>query len=141
MRRAGRLWSRRRSTGRSESAWTRTGLSEYNSHVIRQIDGLGFVDVVAGVPGTSGFVNGPASTALCSHPFRAMPDGADGVLVSDHSNHCIRKIVGTTVSTWAGVCTSGGTSDGAVVLGSCTSQQDCGNCRMGAGTLRTPGTM
>lgn len=78
------------------------------NHTIRKITAAGVVTLLAGTPGTAGFVNGSAGTAQFSRPTGVAVNAAGTmVYVADYNNHCIRQISGGTVSTLAGSGTAG----------------------------------
>ena len=73
---------------------------------------LGVTTTIAGNSGTAGYVDGPASSAKFNQPFGiAVNTANDDIYISDTFNHVIRKISGTTVSTFAG--STQGYTDGA----------------------------
>jgi len=80
--------------------------------LIRKITSAGAVTTLAGVVGSSGFVNGTAVSAQFNAPLgiAVAPNGA--VFVADSGNHCIRKISGGVVSTFAGSPQVWGSADG-----------------------------
>lgn len=82
------------------------------NHTIRKITPTGVVTLLAGVPGSSGFNDGAASSALFSRPTGVAVDTAGNVYVADYNNHLIRKISSGVVSTLAGTATVFGTTDG-----------------------------
>lgn len=58
--------------------------------------------------GITGLLNGPAASARFSTPYGVCRDpGTGAIYVADASNHCIRKILGGTVTTLAGNGTAG----------------------------------
>jgi hypothetical protein len=61
-------------------------------NAIRKISVQGDVTTIAGSD-NDGFLDGSGEQALFNQPIYMItaPDG--GIYVSDHSNHCIRKIV------------------------------------------------
>lgn len=85
------------------------------NHRIRrlaEVDGEMVVDTVAGT-GFADFQDGPADQAQFAMPT-SLALGADGsVYVADSQNHCIRRIAGGEVSTFAGRCEQPGFVDGA----------------------------
>eukprot|EP01013_Petalomonas_cantuscygni_P008470 TRINITY_DN21196_c0_g1_i1.p1 TRINITY_DN21196_c0_g1~~TRINITY_DN21196_c0_g1_i1.p1 ORF type:complete len:2943 (-),score=595.19 TRINITY_DN21196_c0_g1_i1:530-9358(-) len=90
-------------------------VAESYDHVIRRIHPeTGMVTVHAGQVGVPGHMNGAASTALFSFPYRVIADGFGGLIVSDFDNQCLRKITGGSVTDFAGTCGSPGTANGAV---------------------------
>ncbi len=77
-------------------------VSDTGNNTIRKITPAGVVTTLAGVAGSGGFLDGTAARALFSSPL-GITVWADGnVFVSDSGNHCIRKISGGVVSTFAG---------------------------------------
>ena len=76
------------------------------SNRIRKIDSEGVVSTLAG--GTSGFADGPGTSAQFFAPFGVAVDGSGNVYVADRNNHRIRKIDSSgVVSTIAGTGTAG----------------------------------
>jgi|GEM_PF-1006038 len=73
------------------------------NNCIRKVAPDGTVTTFAGVPGTEGNTNGPASQALFNHPTDVVVDKNDNVYVADTWNWAIRKISVTgTVTTVIG---------------------------------------
>jgi sugar lactone lactonase YvrE len=88
-------------------------VADTDNHAIRQITGNGIVTTLAGSPGVSGTNNGTGSAARFDQPFGVTVDGAGVVYVVDSRNHTIRRIIGGTVSTFAGATGVPGAADGA----------------------------
>lgn len=81
---------------------------------VKKITPAGVVTTVAG-NGNAGADNGPGANATFSNSTADLAiDSNNNIYVADSGNHCIRKIDGTTqvVSTVAGLCGSGGNTDG-----------------------------
>ncbi len=90
-------------------------VADYNNNAVRLLTPAGLVSTFAGL-GQSGYLDGPASTALFSGVSHAVADPASGlVYVTDTANNCIRLISQSNqVSTVAGTCgIAAGTDDGA----------------------------
>lgn len=85
------------------SAATSIYVADSLNHVIRTIStSSGTVSTYAG-NGTSGYVNGPLSTAEFFGPTKITADSASNLYVSDVGNFVVRKISASgTVSTFAG---------------------------------------
>ena len=82
------------------------------NQTIRKITPGGTVTTLAGVAGSPGFADGPASTAQFSRPTGVAVNGAGTVVyVADFNNHLIRQISGGVVSTLAGSVSVSGTND------------------------------
>jgi streptogramin lyase len=82
------------------------------SHVVRHVALDGTTRVVAGVRGSSGSADGPATSARFNAP-EGIAIGADGgILVADSGNHTIRRIAGGMVTTIAGRPGIAGSDDG-----------------------------
>ncbi len=81
----------------------------YN-HTIRAISADGTVTTLAGLAGNSGTADGAGSIARFSYPA-GVAVSASTVYVADTSNHTIRKIVGNTVTTFAGAAGVHGNTD------------------------------
>ena len=77
-------------------------VSDTGNGTIRKITSAAKVSTFAGVAGVGGFLDGAAGVALFSSPLglAVAPNGT--VYVADSGNHCIRKISGGVVSTFAG---------------------------------------
>lgn len=89
---------------------------------VRRISSSAEVATVAGSGGVDstgtwvegGFANGPALSARFNEPT-AVAVAADGsVVVADSGNHCLRKIAGGSVTTFAGQCGEAGNRDGTL---------------------------
>ncbi|MEJ0088157.1 MAG: hypothetical protein WDM80_00140 [Limisphaerales bacterium] len=87
-------------------------VSDTGNGLIRKITSAGAVTTIAGVAGASGFLNGAVASAQFNAPLgiAVAPNGA--VFVADSGNHCIRKISGGAVSTFAGSPQVWGSADG-----------------------------
>jgi sugar lactone lactonase YvrE len=72
----------------------------YN-RVVRRVTPGGVVTTLAGTPGASGYVDGPAASAQFSWPVAVAVDPAGDVFVADQYNEVIRKIGPTGVVTTA----------------------------------------
>ncbi|MCZ2357561.1 MAG: OmpA family protein [Bacteroidia bacterium] len=83
-------------------------VADHFNHCVRKIDSTGKVTTVAGIPGKSGYVDGPGNAAMLSSPMACTIDQAGNVYVIETGNHAIRKITPAgMVSTLAGNGTSG----------------------------------
>ncbi len=80
-----------------------TYIADSRNHCVRALSADGQVETVAGAPGVSGFVDGPAEKALFFAPA-GLAVAADGsLLVADTGNHCVRRITPAgLVTTYAG---------------------------------------
>eukprot|EP00667_Euglena_gracilis_P008195 EG_transcript_8298 len=79
-------------------------VADHMSHCLRAMDAAGMVSTLAGVPGESGYCDGPARTARFMQ-LSFMQAGPKGdIFVLDRGNHCIRRIDpdALLVSTFAG---------------------------------------
>ena len=72
----------------------------YNT--IRMVTPAGVVTTVAGVPGVSGYEDGPVANAQFNGPGGVAVDASGALYVADDGNFVIRKISNGTVSTLAG---------------------------------------
>lgn len=91
-------------------------ISDQHNHVIRKITPSGMVSTIAGVPGVSGFQDGPAAASLFNFPRGVKTDQYGNIYVADTDNHRIRKISNTgIVTTLSG--TIAGYADGNVSSG------------------------
>jgi streptogramin lyase len=87
-------------------------VAEYSNHCIRKIDSSGNVSTLAGT-GSPGSQNGSVSEATFNGPTGVVVDSLGNIYVSDHNNHCIRKVDTTgNVSTLAGILGTLGFQDG-----------------------------
>ena len=83
-------------------------VTDYWNHCIRKISSYGVVTTIAGVPGKSGYKDGPAKSALFNSPISIFVDYTDNLYVLDSRNNCIRKILNDgNVITYAGSPTAG----------------------------------
>ncbi len=88
-------------------------VADSSNHVIRKISPSGLVSTLAGVKGSSGYVDGPGSTAKFRGPWAVAADSTGNVYVTDTQNDVIRKISPAgVVSTLAGNAASRGLIDG-----------------------------
>lgn len=71
-----------------------------------------------------GFKDGPAATALFSHPSGIAVDNQSTVFVADTNNHVIRKIEHGAVTIFAGSATDGGALDGTLLSARFTYPRD-----------------
>ncbi len=77
-------------------------VSDTGNSTIRKISPAGAVTTFAGVAGTSGFLDGASGSAWFNSPLGIAVSSSGAVFVADGGNHCIRKISGGVVSTFAG---------------------------------------
>lgn len=103
-------------------ARTATGdlyLSDRSNHTIRKIAANGTVTTIAGLSGTSGFVNASGNAARFSSPGDIAIDQSGNLFVIDTSNRAVRKITPTgVVTTLAGTLSLAGSIDGTGVAAS-----------------------
>ncbi|MGC2165327.1 MAG: NHL repeat-containing protein [Gallionella sp.] len=82
-------------------------VADQTNQVIRMITPTGDVSTLAGTPGTPGWQDGTANSALFNYPTGVAVDTAGTVYVADSNNHIIRAIAtsgsGIDVSTLAGM--------------------------------------
>ena len=81
-------------------------------HTIRKITPDGTFSTLAGVFGSSGYVDGPAMSAKFFQPHGLAYNAAGDLFIADRSNHAIRKLSGGTVTTLAGLGRTSGYVDG-----------------------------
>ncbi|MCX6951981.1 MAG: immunoglobulin domain-containing protein, partial [Verrucomicrobia bacterium] len=87
-------------------------VADYNNNCVRKIAPDGTVSTLAGVPGSQGSVDGPATTARFQFPRFVAIDRSGQVFVADDS-HTIRRISPAgVVTTIAGSSFATGTTDG-----------------------------
>ncbi len=87
-------------------------VTDHLNHTIRKIDSSGKVTLFAGLPGYTGTADGTGEAARFNQPNHITVDNADNLYVSDHLNHCIRKITSAgVVTTLAGLCGTSGSTD------------------------------
>jgi hypothetical protein len=77
-------------------------VSDAYNNAIRRVTAAGVVTTFAGVLGTSGSTDGPATSALFNGVGGVAPDAFGHVYVADSLNFTIRKIAAGVVSTLAG---------------------------------------
>lgn len=88
-------------------------VADLQNSAIRKISPAGVVTTLAGLPGTSGAVDGTGTTARFASPFDAKLDSAGNVYVADTLNGTLRKITPAgVVTTVAGLAGSNGSVDG-----------------------------
>ncbi len=88
-------------------------VADSRNGVIRKITPAGTVSTVAGTPGISGSLDGPATAAQFSFPNDVAADPAGNIYVADNGNNTIRKIDPKgVVTTLAGLAKQTGTTDG-----------------------------
>jgi hypothetical protein len=87
-------------------------VGDTGNNTIREITPGGVVSTIAGVPGSGGFSDGSAGSALFSAPLGIAVATNGTVFVADSRNHCIRQISGGVVSTFAGDPQVWGSADG-----------------------------
>ena len=89
-------------------------VADRGNHVIRRVTPSGQVTTIAGAVGQSGHRDGDAAQALFHHPFGIGVDPWGNVIVSEESNHTVRKIAPNgRVTTIAGTPGVAGNADGA----------------------------
>jgi sugar lactone lactonase YvrE len=88
-------------------------VSDTGNSMIREITSAGVVSTFAGIAGSSGFADGATGGAQFNSPLgiAVAPNGT--IYVADSGNHCIRKISGGNVSTFAGSPGIWGSADGS----------------------------
>ena len=86
-------------------------VTDRGSNLVRRIAPDGRVTTLAGQGGV-GYQDGDTSIAAFNEPVGIAADRFGTVYVGDIGNHLIRKIAGSTVSTFAGIAGSAGRTDG-----------------------------
>jgi sugar lactone lactonase YvrE len=87
-------------------------IADYSNHRVRKITRDGTVSTLAG-SGSEGFADGAGAAAQFNGPIGVAVDGEGNIIITDFSNHRVRKITPDgTVSTLAGSGTRG-FADGA----------------------------
>jgi len=71
-------------------------VADQANHVIRKINIKGEVCTIAGTPGKSGHIDGPALIAKFNDPMSISLDRLGNLYVADFSNHIIRKVTKVT---------------------------------------------
>lgn len=92
-------------------------VADYGAHTIRKVTPAGVVTTLAGLAGSAGTANGAGSVARFNQPYKLALDANGDLLVADHGNNAIRKVLADgTVSTYAGLpgTDSAGSEDGNV---------------------------
>ena len=87
-------------------------VSDTGNNVIRKITAAGAVTTFAGGAGNGGFLDGASGSALFNSPLGIAVSSNGAVFVADGGNHCIRKISGGAVTTFAGSPQLWGSADG-----------------------------
>lgn len=87
-------------------------VSDTGNNLIRKITSTGVVTTFAGVGGDPAYQDGPTTSALFSSPLGILVWTNGNIFIADSGNHCIREIIGTTVSTFAGSPQVWGTNNG-----------------------------
>jgi hypothetical protein len=77
-------------------------VSDTGSSTIRKVTSAGAVTTFAGVGGSDGFLDGAVANAWFNSPLGIAVWTNGNVFVADSGNHCIRKISGGVVTTFAG---------------------------------------
>ncbi len=76
-------------------------VADQDNNAIRRVTQSGVVTTLAGL-GTAGYKDGDRKIALFNRPQDVAVDSENRIFVSDHDNHRIRLITGSSVSTLAG---------------------------------------
>jgi len=87
-------------------------VADTGNSTIRKISPAGAVSTFAGIAGSSGFADGAAGGAQFDSPLGIAVATNGDVFVADSGNHCIRRISGGVVSTFAGSPQIWGSADG-----------------------------
>jgi sugar lactone lactonase YvrE len=87
-------------------------VADTGNSTIRKITPAGAVSIFAGIAGPGGFADGAAGSAQFSAPLGIAVAPSGDVFVADSGNHCIRRISGGVVSTFAGSPKIWGSADG-----------------------------
>jgi len=87
-------------------------VSDTGNNIIRKITTAGAVTIYAGATSTGDFLDGSTGTALFNSPLGIAVATNGAVFIADSGNHCIRKISGGTVTTFAGNPQVWGSADG-----------------------------
>ena len=83
------------------------------TNAVRKVAPNGTVTLIAGIPGSNGWRDGPAGNALFNAPVGIARDAAGNLYVGDTANHVIRKITPAgVVSTVAGTAFASDLVDG-----------------------------
>jgi sugar lactone lactonase YvrE len=88
-------------------------VADTGNSTIRKITPAGAVSTFAGIAGSSGFADGAAGSAQFNSPLGIAVATNGDVFVADSGNHCIRRISGGVVSTFAGSPQIWGSVDGS----------------------------
>jgi hypothetical protein len=88
-------------------------VADWPNCTVRKITPNGMVSTLAGLAGSPGSADGPATAARFSFPTDLAVDRTDNIYVADSGNNTIRKITpGGVVSTLAGLAGQTGSMDG-----------------------------
>ena len=88
-------------------------ISDTGNNVIRKITPAGVVTTLAGVAGSNGFLDGASGSAWFNSPLGIAAWTNGNIFLADSGNHCIRKISGGNVTTFAGSPQVWGSADGS----------------------------
>src|SRR5262249_50292407 len=83
-------------------------IADSNNQVVRKFSVGGNISTVAGNNANgAGYTGdrGPATSATLNQPSAVAVDPSGNLYIADTGNHCIRKVTGTTITTFAGTCT------------------------------------
>ncbi len=100
----------------SDSAGNIYIADRYNC-VVREVSAsTGNISTFAGVPGSCGYNSDgiAATSAYLNYPYRVVVDSLDHVYIADTNNCAIRKVIGGTISTFAGNRTCNYSGDGGL---------------------------
>lgn len=67
-------------------------IADANNHVIRKISTDGYVSTVAGMPGSSGYLDGSPEEALLNSPHGIAINAEGDIYIGDNGNKCVRKL-------------------------------------------------
>ena len=87
-------------------------VADSDNHTIRKITSAGVVSTPAGRVGFIGSADGSGTTARFNYPSGISVTSTGTVYIADEYNHTIRKLIGTAVTTLAGVVANSGNADG-----------------------------
>jgi sugar lactone lactonase YvrE len=87
-------------------------VADTGNSTVRKITPTGAVSTFAGIAGASGFADGTAAVAQFNSPLGIAVAANGDIFVADSGNHCIRRISGGAVSTFAGSPQVWGSADG-----------------------------
>ena len=88
-------------------------IADLGNNRVRKVDTNGIITTIAGT-GVAGFSGdgGPGTSAMVNLPQGVAVDGTGNIYIADSNSHRIRKLLGGTITTFAGKGVAGFSGDG-----------------------------